>query len=594
MELPPPAAGPPSPTPAQEPQQQSPSQQQSQSQESGHGPPPGLQLAPQQSPQEVPLQPPPVPHYRQHPDLARGPQFPGPPAPVRRLAPRPLRLRARADRRLIAVAAAGGVAFDIAANSGVATIGVTTLIVVTAAALLLSRRVRGRAAGILIGAAPALGLIVTLRSSPWVIAPTIVGVVLLLCIGTSLGADAGGLSLTFPEAAGRLALVVGHLVNAPGMFQFTGQDEAGQATRKRAAAIGRGALLGVPIMLLVGLLLALADPIFRSWFDLTPLIKHLVLALIGAWLVAGLGRAASAEQPSADMPAAPTLGTVEASFVLGGLCALYATFAGSQVVALSGAGHRILVTQGLTYAQYARSGFFELLACAAITLLILLGVRAFANRDHPVLIALSWLTVVLTVAVVVVAIRRLQLYESAYGLTMLRLACLVAAAWIGLVFVLLGATLLPRGLPRRWFPAAILISGLVFTAAWGLGDPALIVATTNLRRAENGHSFDVHQAATLGPDAVPALLAGLHDLRRADAYELRRALCSRSPGKHDGSAYNLARARASEAIASACGATGPVTSLTPLTAPASTGYVADQGEHGEQPRGGSATWTRSR
>src|SRR6185312_221890 len=130
-------------------------------------------------------------------------------------------------------------------------------------------------------------------------------------------------------------------------------------------------------------------------------------------------------------------------------------------------------------------------------------------------------------------------YEGAYGLTMLRLACLVAAVWIGLVFLLLGSTLVPRGLPRRLFPAAMIISGLVFTAAWGASDPAVIVATTNLHRAENGHSFDDYQASFLGPDAVPALLGGSQELTGGDRDFLLRMICSSSPGKSSGTAYNL-------------------------------------------------------
>jgi two-component system, OmpR family, sensor histidine kinase BaeS len=224
---------------------------------------------------------------------------------------------------------------------------------------------------------------------------------------------------------------------------------------------------------------------------------------------------------------------------------------------LSGAGHRILVVHGLTYAKYARSGFFELLACAAITLLVLLGVRAFADPRRPLLIALSGLTVVLTITIVVVAIRRLQLYEGAYGLTMLRLACLVAAVWIGLVFLLLGSTLVPRGLPRRLFPAAMIISGLVFTAAWGISDPAAIVATTNLRRAESGHSLDVHQAVGLGPDAWPALLSGMNQLDGADADKLWQFICFRSLQAGSGTDFNLARASASGAIKSLCHPNGP-------------------------------------
>jgi hypothetical protein len=513
------------------------------------------------APQPPPVSQPPVQGPSALPPPVPGPPvpvppFPGPPAVPLRPPPEYLKLRARANRPIVAGTLAGGIAFDIAAHSGFATVAASGLILVMAVALLFSGRVRGLTARALIAAAPVLGLAFTLRSSAWVTVPTYLGVVLLLSLGASLGADGAGLSLTFPAMEARLAYIVGHIFIAPGLFKVDDQGEAGMAARKRLASVGRAAALGVPIMLIVGALLAVADPIFRSWFDIGPLTEHLILILVGAWLVAGFARAASAAEPSPKLAAAPSLGLLEAAFVLGGICALYAAFAVAQAVALSGAGHRILVVHGLTYAKYARSGFFELLACAAITLLVLLGVRAFADPRRPLLIALSGLTVVLTITIVVVAIRRLQLYEGAYGLTMLRLACLVAAVWIGLVFLLLGATLVPRGLPRRLFPAAMIISGLVFTAAWGASDPAVIVATTNLHRAENGHSFDYYQASFLGPDAVPALLGGSQELTGGDRDFLLRLICSSSPGKSSGTAYNLARASAATAIDAACRRSG--------------------------------------
>src|SRR5258708_39394487 len=91
---------------------------------------------------------------------------------------------------------------------------------------------------------------------------------------------------------------------------------AGGAAPRRAAAVARGALLAVPVMLLTGLLLGVADPIFRSWFDLTAVLQHLVLAVIGAWAVVGLARAARARQPSPSLPASPPLRAVEAALFL--------------------------------------------------------------------------------------------------------------------------------------------------------------------------------------------------------------------------------------------------------------------------------------
>lgn len=496
-----------------------------------------------------------------------GPGQPLPPAPAVPASasasaspekPRPARflIRAGADLRVIIGAAAAAVCFDFAARSGLATAGAAAWVVAVAAAILLSGRTGGRTGRWLLITAPVLGLALSFRESPWVTVPVVAGVIALFLLGVSLGADGGTLAATFPVLAARASHAAGHLALAPGMFRRHGEAahaERGNGAHEAARAAGRGALLGIPVMLVIGLLLGLADPIFRSWFSLPSLALHLALLCAGAWVAFGLTRAASAARPVSALPAAPALGTVEAVCVLAGMSAVYVAFAAAQVVALSGAGHRILVTQGMTYSQYARSGFFQLLACATVTLLVLLGVRACAKADHPLLMAFSALTAVLTISVVIVAIRRLQLYEAAYGLTMLRLACLVSAAWIGLVFLLLTASIPRRGLPRRFLPAAVLISGLVFTAGWSVSNPASIVAQTNLHRAGHRHLLDISQAVGLGPDALPALVGGLGQLGHVQAVKLRQAICAAGPPSAGGGpGFNLSAAAAAGAFAKAC------------------------------------------
>jgi hypothetical protein len=328
------------------------------------------------------------------------------------------------------------------------------------------------------------------------------------------------------------------------------------ATSDRSASVLSATLtvlVGLPALLVVAALLAAADPIFRSWFSPGAIPRHLILVAAGAWIVAGLARAASATRPAPGLPSAPTIGIPAIAFVLAGLCALYAAFASAQLVALSGAGHRILVTHGLTYAKYARSGFFELLACAAITLLVLLGAWALTDHASKMLKSLGALTVALTIVVVVIAIRRLELYEAAYGLTMLRLACLAVAVWIGVLFVVLGSTLVRRGLPRKAFPAAFIASGLLLITAWGIANPASIVATTNLRRAGQGHVLDIREVAGLGADAVPAIEASMRYLHPAEVTTLRSLICGGSPPDNAGASFNISVARASQARARTCG-----------------------------------------
>jgi hypothetical protein len=526
-----------------------------------------------------------------------------PPAYQPAAAPRPPRPRhlavtAGLDRGLVIGALAGGLMLDLAWRSGLATVAATAWVAVTAAALLLSGRVRGSAARLAVGGAAGTALLLFFRSSPWVLVPVIVAVTAALLLGVSLGADGGGPASTFPVLGARMAVASAHLVLAPGMLRSpvpagpapdpashgtAGHSAAGAGTaspatagasrggagrgrspggvtppaagRKHAAAAGRGVLLGAPVLVLIWALLAAADPIFRSWFDVSVVAGHVVLVLAGAWAVTGLARAASARRPAPRLPRAPVLGTVEAGCVLGGLCALYAVFVAAQLVALSGAGHRILVTRGLTYAEYARSGFFQLLGCAVITLVVLLTLRACAAAAGPALTGLFALTAVLTIAVVIAAFRRLQLYEAAYGLTMLRLACMVAAAWIGVVFALTALSLARRGLPRRYLPAAVLVSALVFTVGWGIASPAAIVARVDLSRSAHGRPLDVSQAASLGPDAMPALLSGLRDLRPAQAAALRRAVCAEVPVAGTPAAFSepAARARAAAARAGCAG-----------------------------------------
>ncbi len=135
---------------------------------------------------------------------------------------------------------------------------------------------------------------------------------------------------------------------------------------------------------------------------------------------------------------------------------------------------------------------------------------------------------------------------------MLRLACFVVAGWIGVVFVLLGITIPARGLPRRHFSAAVIISGLVLVAGWGASNPASIVALTNLHRSAHGRPFDVGQAASLGADAVPALLHNLGDLSSAEVASLRFTICSRSQAGNDGTAFNLSHSSADAAQAEDC------------------------------------------
>lgn len=225
----------------------------------------------------------------------------------------------------------------------------------------------------------------------------------------------------------------------------------------------------------------------------------------------------------------------------------------AQLLALTGGGRHVLTTRGLTYAQYARSGFAQLLGCAALTLLVLLALRSRIgpHADGPALRGLAGLVALLTVGVVITAMERLRLYQAAYGLTMLRLAAFVACAWIGAMFLLFAA-LISSPLVRPFVPAATLIITVITIAGWAIANPAAFVARTNIDRAGNGHSFDATAAAALGADAVPTISKGTLRLDAASRPALLEAICHRRGSPSEGLSYNRDQRAAENLLVRTC------------------------------------------
>ncbi|MDQ6726211.1 MAG: hypothetical protein M3066_08625 [Actinomycetota bacterium] len=124
----------------------------------------------------------------------------------------------------------------------------------------------------------------------------------------------------------RLLHALGHGLAAPPFL-------AAPVGRRRSAALLRGLGLAVPLLVVLGLLLASADAVFagffRWWSPLT-VIGHAVLLTVGAWGIGGLLRLASAE-PAPPPPHLPVrVGHVEAMVVLGSLVGLFSAFAAAR------------------------------------------------------------------------------------------------------------------------------------------------------------------------------------------------------------------------------------------------------------------------
>jgi hypothetical protein len=404
-----------------------------------------------------------------------------------------------------------------------------------------------------VAAAVPFGACLSVRASPWLLPLDIVAIGGLLVLGASLAGGGTLLDLPLPNLAVRALHALAHGLAAPAFV-------AAPLEHRRPAALLRGVGLALPLLVVLGLLLASADAVFAGffrWWSPATVIGHAVLLGIGAWGMAGLLRVTSAEPP----PPAPRLpyrlGHVEATVVLGSLLGLFGAFAAAQVVAVSGGGHRVLRTAGLTYAEYARTGFFQLLAVAAITLATLIGLRAVSDlsdrADARRFLVMAEAAVALTLVIVVVALRRLGLYQQAYGLTMLRLYSSVFAVWIGLVLVLAGCGLAGLGAGRAWFPAAAVAAGLTLLLALNVVNPEAVVVRHNVDRATRTQKVDPGYLAALSDDAVPELVRALPRLPEPARSQLLDAVCAGSEPPFEGwAAANTSRRRAMDARRQVC------------------------------------------
>jgi hypothetical protein len=164
-------------------------------------------------------------------------------------------------------------------------------------------------------------------------------------------------------------------------------------------------------------------------------------------------------------------------------------------------------TTGLTYAEYARGGFWQLLAVTGLTVIVVGVAAQIAPRstatDRALLRTLLGLLSALTLVIVASALSRMAAYEQAYGFTRQRLLVTACELWLGGVFLLiLVAGIRLRG---RWVPQAALAAAVAALLGLAVLNPDAFIAEQNVSRFAGTGRIDVDYLRTLSADAVPAL-----------------------------------------------------------------------------------------
>jgi hypothetical protein len=426
-----------------------------------------------------------------------------------------------------------------------------------------------------------LAVLVAVRADPFL---AVLDVALAMAlVGASLAAMSG-LAVTRRSAAVVATIAVwclgAVLLGAATAIRLIRPDRAlSRSVPAWVGPIGRGLIIGLPLAMIFVTLFASADPIFRDGIadllgfrlDLGDLPGRVWFTLSAAWLLAGaisiaatgipdvegssLGAAASAGR----LVVHRSLGLAEALVILAVIDVVVGGFVVLQIGYLFG-GLDTLQAAGIPYAEYARRGFFELVAAACLASGIVVVLEGtIANRTRLYVAAVTTL-IALTAVVLVSAALRLGLYQAAYGWTELRLYVFAAIVTMAIgLGIMLGLVLVHQS---RWLPHALTVLGIVSIVGLNLLSPAAFVAARNIERVvdpslvpPDGHSgLDAAYLAVLPDDAIPILVDAsvrLPDREADDVLSIlrarRRALESddafRSPFS-----WNLGRERARSAL----------------------------------------------
>ncbi|MDZ4862526.1 MAG: DUF4173 domain-containing protein [Gemmatimonadota bacterium] len=378
-------------------------------------------------------------------------------------------------------------------------------------------------------------------------------------VARETGRGEGSLSL------GRLIVLGGWLVArgargpVPALLEAGGSD-AGRRTLARKGPVFsalRGLALGVPLVLLFGGLLGAADPHFGGFLqslvriDLPAVASHTVGIGMGAWVSAALiGGVLLVEQERAVTPlpgASRSLGVIELGLTLGMLDLLFGGFIAFQLPYFFGGVEVVLAREGLTFADYARRGFGELVVVSALVLPMLLvlepRVDCGARGARTLFGALAQTTLILLVVIMGSALHRMSLYASQYGLTEDRFFATAFITGIGVTALWFSATVL-RGAAHRFLPGAI-AAWVAWLGALHVVNPERVIVETNLERVAEGQSLDFGYLQSLSTDAVPALVAGAGYLTPTQRVALWSDMGQKTArGEADWRAWHYGRARA--------------------------------------------------
>lgn len=280
----------------------------------------------------------------------------------------------------------------------------------------------------------------------------------------------------------------------------------GKRRAKNVLYAAIGLLIAVPLTFVVLVLLAFSDARFEDFinsllYHLPDLSFSVFFEILFAIPIAMylFGAFSSVEKPvearESDPDRLRVFPTMITYFAVTPICLFYVAYIIIQMLNIVSA-----VEKTLDYAEFARSGFFELCAIAVINLGVITVIQTFSKRSRVLkgyIVALG----VLSLGVTATALVKMGMYINEYGMTLLR----VYTTWFMLVMCIAFVLLIVLQFKDYRFWRTLFFGFTAMFALLCFGNFQGNIAVYNINAYQSGalETLDVDQFDELGVAAVP-------------------------------------------------------------------------------------------
>ncbi len=311
---------------------------------------------------------------------------------------------------------------------------------------------------------------------------------------------------------------------------------SGNGGKKTAGKALIGFLCAVPVLFVVVPLLVASDDAFQGMME--KLFANTAATL--AKTVFGVALSVFAVSYGFSLKAGRTAKLKQSSFAgienvyiisfLSAISACYLLYLFSQLAYFFSAFQGFLPNGEITYAQYARKGFFEMCVIAVINLVIVFLSLLLAKKQNGkvcrwIKLASTFIAV-FTLIIIATAVSKMVLYIDTYGMTVLRITTSAFMVFLSVVFV---TVILRIYLTRINIVKVALITAGCIVLTLGAVNVNAVCAEYNYESYRSGKlaTVDVEAMYSLGDEGIPylaKLAAGSDEtLSRAAEYYLAQA-----------------------------------------------------------------------